>query len=88
MSASARAEVAPLLRWTEAPCSRAGAVDLTLYVNGNYFGVVCTCTERTGQLDGWMRAVIPGRGQHNFRTREECVAFMEISALGGERGRA
>ncbi len=89
MSATAAREPEQHLRWVEQPCSHVGAVDLTLYVDGNYFGVACTSTARVGEWDGWMRAVVGGgREIGHFKTREECVAFLEIAAHGGERGRA
>lgn len=88
MSASAVAAAAPHLRWTEEPCDHVGAVDLTLHVDGSYFGMVCTSTERVGRWDGWMRCVVGMRKEAHFKTREECVAFMEISAHGLVRGTA
>lgn len=88
MSASAAAPAAAHLRWVEEPCKHAGAFDLTLYIDGQYFGMVCTATARFGEWDGWMSAVIGETRHEHFKTRDECVAFMEFAAHGGERGQA
>lgn len=58
-------------------------IDFDLFVDGAYFGMVCTATSRFDPNDGKVCAVIGDvPEQHHFATVPEAKAFVERAARG------